>query len=184
MNVLQRSAGRLATGLLGVTMVVIVASVGIGGVWSIGLNRPVPAVVVGDAAPEFVLPLVDEAGMAVGSRNLRGHPVLLAFWQRDCMECADTLRSANELQREMGRAGLATLAVSTDDFVPMLESRDAAAALAPDVMRVHDWQARLHRQFDGEPLPRWVVIDRSGRILAMATTTLPDRAAVLRALQG
>ena len=73
-------------------------------------NPPVPA---GTAAPDFSLPAT--ADQRLGLSELRGHPVILAFYPADWSPvCGDQLALYNQLLPEFHRYGAQLVGISVD----------------------------------------------------------------------
>jgi cytochrome c biogenesis protein CcmG/thiol:disulfide interchange protein DsbE len=76
--------------------------------------RALPSKLIGQPAPEFSLPRIDERG-TIGSRDLAGQVLVVNFWQARCIPCKvehPALEAAWERYRDRG---VVVLGVSFDD---------------------------------------------------------------------
>lgn len=112
-------------------------------------------------APDVVFRGV--AGEAVRLSDLRGRPVVLAFWATWCTRCLDELDHLRKVRADHAEDRLAILAVSVDE-----DRLDLDAFLArrsyPFIV-CHDPAGAAAAAFrESEDLPFTVVIDASGTI--------------------
>ena len=74
------------------------------------MSRPLPA---GTPAPDFMLPTTPDQQISL--KELRGHPVVLAFYPADWSPvCGDQLSLYNELHSEFHRFGAELVGISVD----------------------------------------------------------------------
>ncbi len=74
------------------------------------MSRPLPA---GTPAPDFTLPTTPDQQISL--RELRGHPVVLAFYPADWSPvCGDQMSLYNELHSEFHRFGAELVGISVD----------------------------------------------------------------------
>jgi peroxiredoxin len=125
---------------------------------------------VGSRAPEYAAP--DLAGELVSLQQLRGQVVLLNVWATWCPPCRWEMPALDRLQRELGDAGLAVVAVSVDaapgasDGMGRTGGDVAAYAREMDLgfTILLDPASRVQEVFGVRGLPTTFLIDRSGRI--------------------
>ena len=86
--------------LLPVLMVIgLLVLLGIG----LGLNpREVPSPLIGKPAPDFHLPVLGDAELRLGNRQLQGSPALLNVWASWCVACLEEHPLLLKLSREQG----------------------------------------------------------------------------------
>lgn len=120
-----------------------------------------PAALLGSPRPPFTLGAAD--GRRVSAEDFDGQVMLINFWATWCAPCRDEMPMLNEVQAELGPAGLAIVGIALDDVA---RARGFAAELgidytillgAGDVMTTslaYGNQAGL--------LPYTVLVDREG----------------------
>jgi cytochrome c biogenesis protein CcmG/thiol:disulfide interchange protein DsbE len=123
------------------------------------------------AAPALDLPRLGAAGRA-GPADWRGRVVVVNFWASWCPPCRDETPLLERWQRRMAARGGTVLGVDVLDVrgdalrfarrmgvtYPLLRDRDAAAA----------------RRFGVSGYPETVVLDRRGRVAALARGPVDD----------
>ncbi len=117
----------------------------------------------GAQAPGFRLPSLAGGG-ETELAALRGKVVVVNFWATWCPPCVSEMPSLERLHRTLGPAGLAVLAVSTDEDAAELERFVAEQALTLPVLR--DPGGRVAADaFRTTGYPETFVIDRAGVLL-------------------
>lgn len=112
---------------------------------------------------------VDLAGDSWTSSTLLGRVVLLDFWARWCAPCLAELPNLRRIQEELAGEGLVILGVSLDSA----HRRDVRSFTLRHEMgwpQIHDSRGLdgpLARRFGVEAVPRTVVVDREGRMVAV-----------------
>jgi len=110
---------------------------------------------IGDAAPEFK---VSDGTRSVDLKNLRGHVVLLNFWQTSCVPCVDELPSLERLQRAMPE--VVVVGISNDEdpaaYAQFLKTYHV------DFLTVRDPSFRIPTMYGTAKIPETYVIDRKG----------------------
>lgn len=112
---------------------------------------------VGDAAPPFVLTLID--GSKVSSDQLRGQVVVLNFWATWCGPCKAELPLLDAYYDLQKAHGLKVYAIATEDSVPAFQMKKLFAQL-------HISPARgIKGPYETlGAVPTNYIIDRSGHI--------------------
>ena len=122
-----------------------------------------PQLVTHRTAPDFSLR--DQQGRELRLSELRGHPVVLNFWSRDCPPCVSELPNLERLsQQGRSRGSFRVVTVSVDESWP-------------DVSQLFDGETRMTVLFDPERqvvtnlygtemFPETYLIDREGYIRA------------------
>jgi cytochrome c biogenesis protein CcmG/thiol:disulfide interchange protein DsbE len=129
--------------------------------------RPSEARIVGQAAPDFVLPVVHggDAGSRIRLSNLKSRTVVLEFWASWCSACARQMPILNELVGRLPSDEVAVVGISVDDSPePATQVARARALRYPSV---HDSGGHVAESYGASTLPTMVVIDRDGRVRAV-----------------
>jgi peroxiredoxin len=132
----------------------------------LALAIPVDAAVgVGAALPDVAFQ--DLAGHAVRTADLRGKPVVIAFWATWCTSCKAELEHLKTVRTANGEDKLRILAVSTDEE---RETLDAYLASHPYPFPVYHDPARVaaSKFADDEDLPLTIVADAQGVVRYVA----------------
>lgn len=120
-----------------------------------------PAALVGGPRPSFTLGAAD--GQWVSADDFNGQVMLVNFWATWCTPCRAEMPMLNDIQAELGPAGLAIVGIAIDDVA---RARDFTAELgidykilvgAGDVMAVS-----LAYGNQAGVLPYTVLVDREG----------------------
>ncbi len=130
-----------------------------------------PALWQPSAAPEWEL--IDSQGGRIGSSQDRARPTVVIFYLGyECLHCAEQLQAFAPLAREFDEAGIALLAVSSDDDAGLAKSvenykpgvfpfplaADPKLTVFKSFLAFDDFEERpLHATFfvDGDGLVRW-----------------------------
>jgi len=132
-------------------------------------------------------PLADRAGNVVRLGELQGEVVVVSFWASWCKPCKKELLTLNEWPAEAVADGLPTprlVAVSIDtDERKAMRFVDEAAIRMPVFL---DGPDGLARDLDLPSLPLTLVLDRTGRVAAVAhrESELPTQQRTVRALMA
>lgn len=113
-------------------------------------------------APPLVGQTLD--GRTLTLEQLRGKPVLVAFWATTCPSCVEEMPHLIELYRELHPKGLEIIGVAMA-YDPPEQVRAMAAKRQIPYPIVLDAQGRIAREFDNVRLtPTSVLISPEGRI--------------------
>jgi peroxiredoxin len=129
---------------------------------------------IGQIAPNFEVTTLD--GQTVTLAALRGQVVVLNFWATWCAPCKVELPLLDRFYRRRKSDGLAVLAVTTQDSLPLRTLKPVAKALAfPMVRSIRGPYATMGA------VPTNYVIDRSGvlRYARAGAFSEPDLDAIL-----
>lgn len=112
--------------------------------------------------------IVDLEGQRL-NETLGGHVVLLDFWATWCAPCLEELPRLRDLEQRYGHRGLRIVGVSVDQK----EKPELLAFLRRHRMswpQVYDGlglDGTLARHFEVEAVPRTLLFDRQGRLIAV-----------------
>lgn len=110
---------------------------------------------IGDPAPEFQ---VSDGVHSVDLKSLRGHVVLLNFWQTSCVPCVEEIPSLARLQQELPQVRV--VAISNDEdpsaYAQFLQTYPV------DFLTVRDPSSRIPTLYGTVKVPETYVIDRQG----------------------
>jgi peroxiredoxin len=112
---------------------------------------------IGDAAPEFQ---VSDGTRSVDLKSLRGHVVLLNFWQTSCVPCVEELPSLERLQRELPQ--VTVVAISNDEDAAAYQS--FLRTYHVSLFTVRDPSSRIPTLYGTVKVPETYVIDRQGMV--------------------
>lgn len=110
---------------------------------------------IGSPAPEFH---VSDGAQSVDLAKLRGHVVLLNFWQTSCVPCVEELPSLERLQRELPQ--VTVIAISNDEDVAAYQS--FLRTYQVSLFTVRDPSSRIPTMYGTVKVPETYVIDRQG----------------------
>ncbi len=121
--------------------------------------------VIGSAAPEFDLNILNANGKTLKLSDLKGKAVLLNFWATWCEPCKVEMPWFVDLQKEYGPQGLQIVGVSMDDepekIVPEFAKK---MGVNYPILVGTEKVADLYGGVEG--LPTSFFIDRSGKVVA------------------
>ena len=150
-----------------------------GGVTIVGPGAP---------APDFsVLTVPDSGGTPVTMTMAayRGKPILLNIWATWCAPCRAEMPRIERLNRELGPAGLAIVAISIDNPGMTDAIREFRAEMGLTFEVLHDESGKIRDAYQTSGVPETFLIDRQGvvrRRLIGASWTVDDQRALLREL--
>jgi peroxiredoxin len=110
--------------------------------------------------------LTDLHGKAWALKGLRGKVVLLNFWQAGCLPCIDEIPALDALYGQLQKKGLVILAISADDDAASMRRFLAAHRVSYPILL--DPGRRVTERFHVVNIPRSIVFDRTGKIVAQA----------------
>jgi cytochrome c biogenesis protein CcmG, thiol:disulfide interchange protein DsbE len=112
-----------------------------------------------------VATLKTTSGESITLASLRGRVVLLDFWASWCAPCRLSTPAIAQMQKDYG-SDLVTIGISVDDSEQ--DCRKALVGPRP-AYDVFDHGQYLRWAFRVGPLPQFVVLDRSGMVVAIET---------------
>jgi thiol-disulfide isomerase/thioredoxin len=140
------------------------------------------AVGVGDIAPNFQLPAVQDArtgALTLRLLDLRGKVVYLDFWASWCGPCKQSFPWMNEVQARYGARGLEIVAVNLDTRSE--DARSFLAALPPQFRVAFDAQGMTPRQYGIRGMPTSLLLGPDGKVLLVHSGFRPDDKAAVEA---
>lgn len=171
-RLLRAWSGRLRRGLGVLVMLLAGASLAdVGTLWVAALAGPAasaPGGGVGRTAPELT-----GAGAWLNSppltmQGLRGRPVLVDFWTRDCVNCLRSVPGIERLHERFAGRGLVVIGVHTPEFAHERPLQDLQAAVRRLGLRypvVQDNDYRVWKAFDNRYWPSAWLVDGEGRVV-------------------
>lgn len=145
---------------------------------------------VGRVAPDLPIEawVGAPAGGAQNVSGLRGRPVFLVFWSRDCSACNAEMPGVQELQETYGPEGLVVIGVHVpihggDDVTPA-QLRDLLAKRGLTIPVAIDRWSESSASYEFGYLPHGAVIDRRGRIAWSGNLRLSSAEDAIRAELG
>jgi cytochrome c biogenesis protein CcmG, thiol:disulfide interchange protein DsbE len=148
---------KLVAQVLAVTLVAaLIALFG----WRV-FHHPAPPK-AGKAAPDFALARLDRPG-TLSLASLRGHGVLINFWESSCVPCASESPFLEHVAHENKARGLVVLGVDPGDL-----TSDAKHFLAKHHITyptVHDTRYSVAGSYAITGTPESFFVDRKGRLV-------------------
>lgn len=160
-----RQGGR-RSGLRSVVLALVVALPASG--WAASHTAPPGSslALVGNPAPDFLLP--DDRGAPVRLAGLLGsQSLLLTFWSAACGECVEHLRNLEGIYQRHRAAGLLVLAINIDRApVPLVGTalQETARDLGLSFPQLMDPRRMAAAAYTVGRLPTTILIDRRGLI--------------------
>ena len=156
-----------------VTAVVVVCCAALVGLLAYGLASKGTDNTIDDAiargqtvpAPQAVLPRLGARGTA-SLADYRGKPVLLNFWASWCDPCKDELPLLERTQQRMAASGGTVLGINIKDFPD--DALPMARKYGLSYPSLRDPIGKYGLRFGSVAYPESFLIDRSGRIVALA----------------
>lgn len=116
---------------------------------------------LGTPAPDFELPLVNEA-RSLRLSSLRGKVVILYFWASWCDSCKLNMPRLAGLLRTLGKRGLSIFSMGQDKQADTLRKTTAELGLPFPVG--HNARNRVGLLYKSKNVPTLIVVDRQGVI--------------------
>ena len=145
---------------IGVIVVALIAAVAF-------LPRALPQGQMGGDAPDFTVPLVQNAAGAPSFHlgDQRGHPVLLDFWATWCGPCKAQSPVVNRIAARYKDRGLVVVGVNTSDEEGLAAAYAQGHGLSFPM--AYDKGNNAARIYDVQNLPTMVLISKTGKLIAV-----------------
>lgn len=118
---------------------------------------------VGAQAPGFNLSLVTDSSHRLTLRALRGHPVVVNFWQSSCIPCKAEAGALETLYRRYREQGLVVVGIDYRDFAS--DARSFVSHHGETFPTVRDPSGSVADAYGITGTPETFFIDRLGRIV-------------------
>jgi cytochrome c biogenesis protein CcmG, thiol:disulfide interchange protein DsbE len=142
---------------------------------NVGAKRAEKSPLVGEPAPDFVLPYVSpsHAGQTQRLSDLQGRVVVLDFWASWCAPCRAQTPVLERVAQQVGTDELLVLGVATsDDRASITRFLQRSPPKYLSVFDDQDVSASLYRVHG---LPTLIVIDKVGSVRAVASGLVSER---------
>jgi thiol-disulfide isomerase/thioredoxin len=149
------------------SVLVVIAGLGLGTWWLIAKGRGIQPVEVGSRAPEFRAVDLNKGDTVSFKQRYRGKVVLVNLWATWCIPCRKEMPAMEKLYQELGPKGFEIAAVSVDqgDVKPVL---DFARELNLTFDILHDGDGSVQKAFQTVMFPESFLIDRDGQVVKKA----------------
>ncbi len=135
------------------------------------LLRPATPAMAAPAAPPFSLPVIAGGHGTLSLQALRGHPVVLNFFQSDCGPCIDEMATLARTARAYKARGIVVVAVSSLGDAPDAARRLAVADHLPFPV-IWDNHQDVAWHYGVAATPTSMFIDAQGRLQGQYTGQL------------
>jgi thiol-disulfide isomerase/thioredoxin len=123
-------------------------------------------IVVGKTVPAFSLAAFEQPGTVYTSGSLKGKIVLIDFWATWCVPCIEEMPNLHQEYEKLKGQGFEILSVSLDDKPEVVNEFRKAKWKMPWLHRLLSSNPEVKKQFEIVGIPKAVLIDRDGRIVA------------------
>jgi cytochrome c biogenesis protein CcmG, thiol:disulfide interchange protein DsbE len=145
-----------------IAVAVVVVILGTGLYLGLKLKPEIFPVEVGSTAPAFTAADL-QSGHQMTLADFKGQVVLLNVWATWCEPCKVEMPSMEQLEKDLGPAGLKIVAVSVDQGGPEVV-RQFARDLGLTFRILHDPSGDIQRIYQTTGIPESFVINRAGKI--------------------
>lgn len=123
----------------------------------------------GSAVPRFSIPSLLQPGGKIDSAALAGKPYLLEFWGLGCRGCILAIPGLQELYKKYKAAGFEIVSVSLDNNPELVRKFIATKFEMPWLHGIETagFRSELARQFELSWIPRSLLVDKNGKIVAV-----------------
>ena len=118
------------------------------------------AVEVGDPAPDFTLPAIEDSGTEITLSDLRGKVVYVDFWASWCAPCLLSLPLYNDIYNKYSDQGLEVVGINIDN--PIEDGLDFLLDTPLDFKIPADPDGETSTLYDVYGMPTSFLIDRDG----------------------
>jgi thiol-disulfide isomerase/thioredoxin len=123
-------------------------------------------IVVGKTVPAFSLAAFERPGTIYTSEHLKGKVVLIDFWATWCLPCIEEMPNLHQEYEKFKAQGFEILSVSLDESPEVVNEFRKEKWKMPWLHSLLTSSPDVKKQFEIIGIPRAVLIDRDGRIVA------------------
>lgn len=124
-------------------------------------------IMVGKTAPAFSLASFDQPGITYTSVGLNGRIVLIDFWATWCGPCIEEMPNLHQAYEKFKGRGFEILSVSLDEKPEVVKEFRRGRWKMPWLHSLLSSNPEMKKQFEVVGIPKAVLIDRDGRIVAV-----------------
>lgn len=118
---------------------------------------------IGDKAPDVKLMMLDGGTKQLSELTGNGTPVVLNFWSSTCAPCLNEMPALESVAKKLGD-DVSFLGINSQDTVE--SGRKMVAQTGVTYMNARDPKGEISTVFGALALPRTVLIDAKGKIVA------------------
>ncbi len=138
-------------------------------------TAPTPGIAVGQAAPDFTLPVYGgRGGPTVNLKALRGHPVVINFWSESCDPCRREVPLLQRTYEQYGAQGAFVL-LGINQADPKEDIASFGRTFKVTYPLLFDAGSKVNAVYRVTAIPTTYFIDRQGIVRAVAITELNEQ---------
>jgi thiol-disulfide isomerase/thioredoxin len=123
-------------------------------------------IMVGKIVPSFSLASLDQPGNTYTSESLKGKLVMIDFWATWCVPCIEEMSNLHQEYEKFKGQGFEILSVSLDEKPEVVKEFRKEKWKMPWLNALLSTNPEVKKQFDIVGIPKAILMDRSGRIVA------------------
>lgn len=127
---------------------------------------PTRNIMVGKDVPPFSLVSLSDPKTIYTGESLKGKTILIDFWATWCVPCVEEMPNLHKTYEKYKEKGLEILSISLDDKADIVQKFRAQKWKMPWLHALMSSSKDVQRQFEIVGIPKAVLIDASGKIVA------------------